>query len=125
MIRQRILKILLVLSGLTCVAGLYPLIGAIRDGAATSISRPDQMILGIYISLGAFLLIASLNPKEHRSLILFAGWSTLAHDTVMIMQGIQYRDLRSDIVGYAIAAVVGVALIALAPSRQASASAAL
>jgi hypothetical protein len=76
MIRERALKILLVLSGLACLAGLYPLSGAIRDGAATSIKRQDQMILGIYISLGIFLLIAARRPREHRSLVLFAGWST-------------------------------------------------
>jgi len=124
MIRERALKVLLVLSGLACVAGLYPLTGALRDGPATTINRQDQMILGIYISLGVFLLIAACNPRQHRSLILFAGWSTLAHDGVMIVQGIQYHDLRNDLLGYAIIAVIGLALIALAPARQARASAA-
>ena len=84
MIRDRALKILLVLAGLVCLAGLDPLVGALRDGAASSINRQDQMILGIYISLGVFLLIAAFNPRDNRSLILFAGWSTLAHDAVMI-----------------------------------------
>ncbi|HEY0702537.1 MAG TPA: DUF6632 domain-containing protein [Candidatus Acidoferrales bacterium] len=123
MIRERALQIILVLSGLLCVTGLYPLIGALRDGVASGIARQDQMILGIYIALGVFLLLAALKPRENRSLILFAGWSTLAHDAVMIVQGVQYRDLRSDAVGYAIAAVIGVALIALAPPKQTQASA--
>ena len=48
MIRERALKVLLVLSGLACLAGLYPLTGALRDGVATTINRQDQMILGIY-----------------------------------------------------------------------------
>ena len=119
MIRERALKVLLVLSGLACLAGLYPLAGALRDGMATTINRQDQMILGIYISLGVFLLIAARNPRQHRSLILFAGWSTLAHDGVMIVQGIQYHDLRSDLLGFAIVAVIGLALIALTPAKQA------
>jgi len=106
------------------LAGLYPLTGALRDGVATTINRQDQMILGIYISLGLFLLIAARNPRQHRSLILFAGWSTLAHDGVMIVQGIRYHDLRGDLLGFAIIAVIGLALIALAPARQARASAA-
>jgi hypothetical protein len=114
----------LVLSGLVCLAGLYPLTGALRDGAATTIVRQDQMILGIYVSLGVFLLIAARNPRQHRSLILFAGWSTLAHDAVMIVQGVQYHDLRDDLVGYAIAAVIGLALIALTPAKQEQVSAA-
>jgi hypothetical protein len=122
MIRERALKVLLVLSGLACLAGLYPLTGALRDGPATRINRQDQMILGIYIALGVFLLIAARNPRQHRSLILFAGWSTLAHDGVMIVQGIQYNDLRNDLLGYTFIAVVGLALIALTPTRQARAS---
>lgn len=65
MIRERALKVLLVLSGLACLAGLYPLTGALRDGVATTINRQDQMILGIYISLGVFLLIAARNPRQH------------------------------------------------------------
>ncbi len=124
MIRERALQIVLVLTGLACVAGLYPLIGALRDGVATSINRQDQMILSIYIALGVFLLMAVRNPGEHRSLILFAGWSTLAHDGVMILQGVQYHDLRGDLLGFSIVAVIGLALIVLAPRRQARASAA-
>jgi hypothetical protein len=124
MIRERALQVLLILSGLGCLAGLYPLSGAFRDGPATAIARQDQRILGIYISLGVFLLIAARNPRQHRSLILFAGWSTLAHDAVMIVQGIQYHDLRDDLVGYAIIAVIGLSLIALTPAKQARASAA-
>jgi hypothetical protein len=93
--------------------------GALREGTATTINRQDQMILSIYISLGVFLLIAARNPRQHRSLILFAGWSTLAHDSVMVVQGIQYHDLRSDLLGYAIIAVVGLALIVLIPAKQA------
>lgn len=120
MMRQRVLQILLVLSGLACVAGLYPLTGALRDGVASTINRQDQMILGIYIVLGVFLLNAARNPRRHRSLILFAGWSTLAHDSVMIVQGIQYRDLRADLIGYTVIAVVGFALLALAAGADAS-----
>jgi hypothetical protein len=122
MIRERALKILLVLTGLACLAGLYPLSGALRDGTATTINRQDQMILSIYIALGVFLLIAARKPREHRSLILFAGWSTLAHDGVMIVQGIQYHDLGGDLLGFAIIGIVGLALIALAPAKQARAS---
>ena len=122
MIRERALQVLLILSGLVCLAGLYPLSGALREGPATTINRQDQMILGIYISLGVFLLIAARNPRQHRTLILFAGWSTLAHDGVMIVQGIQYHDLRNDLLGFAFIAVIGLALIALTPAKQARAS---
>jgi len=113
--RQRALQILMVVAGIACLVGLYPLTGALRDGMASDINRQDQMILGIYIVLGLFLLSAARKPRSHRSLILFAGWSTLAHDSVMIVQGIQYHDLRADLAGYTAIAVVGLALIALSP----------
>lgn len=125
MMRERALKILLALAGLACLAGLYPLAGALRDGVASTINRQDQMILSIYILLGVFLLIAARNPRDHRSLILFAGWSSLAHDSVMITQGIQRQDLRGDAVGFAIIAVVGLALLGLAPTGRPAAPAAV
>jgi hypothetical protein len=118
--RQRALQVLLALSGLACLAGLYPLTGALRDGAASSIVRQDQMILSIYIVLGVFLLRAVRSPSDHRSLILFAAWSTIAHDTVMIVQGVQYHNLRDDLVAFVIIAVIGIAVVVLAPPRQPS-----
>ena len=42
----------------------------------------------------------------------------------MIVQGIQYHDLRNDLLGFVIIAVIGLALIALAPAKQARAAAA-
>lgn len=118
MIRQRALQILLLFTGLACLAGLYPLGGALRDGVASTINRQDQMILSIYIALGVFLVMAARNPQEHRSLILFAGWSTLAHVGVMIVQGIQYHDLRGDLPGFTIIVAIGIAMIALCPAQQ-------
>lgn len=116
--RERVLKILLVLVGLICIAGIYPLAGALRAGIHSDINRQDQMILSIYIVMGAFLLGAARNPRQHHSLILFAGWSTIAHDGVMIVQGIQYRDLRGDLLGFSIIAIIAIALLALLPARQ-------
>jgi uncharacterized protein DUF6632 len=118
MIRQRALQILLLFTGLACVAGLYPLGGALRDGVASTINPQDQMILSIYIALGFFLVMAARNPREHRSLILFAGWSTIAHVGVMIVQGIQHHDLRGDLLAFTIIAVIGLMMIALCPARQ-------
>jgi len=118
MSRQRALQVLLALTGLACLAGIYPLTGALRDGVASTINRQDQMILGIYIVLGVFLLRAVRSPLDHRSLILFAGWSTIAHDSVMIVQGVQHNDLRADVVGFGIIAIIGVALVALAPRKH-------
>jgi hypothetical protein len=42
-----------------------------------------NMILGVYATLGVFLLIASRNPLRHRSLIWFTVWSSLVHAGIM------------------------------------------
>lgn len=117
--RYRALQILLIVLGLACAAGLYPLIGALRAGAASTINRQDQMILSIYVTLGFFLLAAARDPRRHRSLVLFAACSTLAHVGVMMLQGIQHRDLQGDLVPFAIMALVGAALVVLSAGVRA------
>lgn len=37
-----------------------------------------QMICGVYAVLGVFLIAAARNPSEHRSLISFTIWSSIA-----------------------------------------------
>jgi len=41
------------------------------------------MMMGLYCTLGIFLLIADGNSSAHRSLIAFAAWSSFAHAVVM------------------------------------------
>src|SRR5690348_8587071 len=47
-----------------------------------------QMILGIYATLGIFLLIASRKPLEHLSLIWFTVWSSVVHAGIMAAQSL-------------------------------------
>jgi hypothetical protein len=37
-----------------------------------------MMIVGVYLTLGVFLLNASRDPQAHRSLIWFTVWSSVA-----------------------------------------------
>jgi hypothetical protein len=46
------------------------------------------MILGIYATLGVFLMIASRNPMAHRSLIWFTVWSSMVHGGIMGIQSV-------------------------------------
>jgi hypothetical protein len=66
MIRERALKVVLVLVGLLFLAGIYPLIQERQ-------SEVLQMMLSIYVTLGIFLLLALRNPSANRSLIAFAA----------------------------------------------------
>ena len=81
--RERALQVLLALVGLFFVAGIYPLVTSMLHPKQSD--YPDQMMLAVYITLGVFLLLAIRNPAANRSLIAFTGWSSLAHDTVMVV----------------------------------------
>jgi hypothetical protein len=47
-----------------------------------------QMICAFYAVLGIFLIIASRDPAQHRSLISFTIWSSVAHGGVMAVQAV-------------------------------------
>ena len=110
--RERALKIVLVSAGLLFTAGVIPLTMFFSREPAVS------MIMSIYVTLGIFLLLAVRNPAANRSLIAFAGWANLAHAAVMALQ--EYRNViqRQELAGVVVFAIVGVALVALAPAKQ-------
>ncbi len=115
--RERGLKIALVLVGLLFLAGVYPLTTSLWHGDA-SVSEGDKMMLSLYVTLGVFVLLAARKPSANRSLIAFTAWSSFAHAVVMTALGFQIASERRDFLfGSAVLAVIGVALIALAPAK--------
>ena len=70
----------------------------------------EQMIVGVYATLGVFLLLASKNPLEHASLIWFTVWSSVVHATIMLLQVIfdpaEVAHLYGDIPALYIMAIV-------------------
>jgi hypothetical protein len=77
------------------------------------------MMMSLYVTLGIFLLLASRNPSAHRSLIAFTAWSSFAHAAVMSFQALRNLIARGELLGDIPAlAIVGVALIVLAPAKQ-------
>jgi hypothetical protein len=107
----------MIASGLLFLAGIYPLVMSLWFWQQADEIVP--MFLSLYVTLGAFLLIAARNPSEHRSLIWFTAWSSFAHAGAMLVQA--YNDVggRPELFGMsAILIVVGVPLIVLAPTRQ-------
>jgi hypothetical protein len=120
--RENLLKIVLILAGLIFTLGVYPsMMYFWPSGWRWQPNQPEyeQMILGIYATLGIFLLIASRNPAAHRSLIAFAAWSSLVHAGIMTVQAFQNPSEHGHLMGDIPAlAIVGVALLVLAPSKQ-------
>jgi succinate-acetate transporter protein len=110
--REHALKIVLVLVGLLFIAGVIPLTMFFSREPAV------PMIMSIYVTLGIFLLLAVRDPAANRSLIAFAGWGNLAHAAVMTAQ--EYRNViaRRELAGVVVFAIVGVVLIALAPTKR-------
>jgi hypothetical protein len=117
MLRERALKIILVLVGLLFTAGIYPLVGSLLHPADSDTG--DTMMLSLYVALGIFLLLAVRNPSAHRSLIAFAAWSSFAHDVAMSILGLEIPPQRVGfLIGSGVLVVIGVALIGLAPAKQ-------
>ena len=111
MLRQRALKVVLVVVGLFFFAGVYLVIRPpFKD-------ETFQMMLSLYITLGIFLLLAARAPSSHRSLIAFAAWSSLAHAGVMTAQVFRNRIPHEELLGSVVLAVIGVVLLVLAPAR--------
>ena len=87
--RIKYLRIVLILVGLTFTFGIWPLSIVWPSGwswHAEGRSYYFEMILALYATLGVFLLIAARDPLEHRSLIWFTVWSSVAHGGVMAVQ---------------------------------------
>jgi hypothetical protein len=101
------------LRGLIFIFGVYPLMMSLwPSGWRWQPNQPEyeQMILGVYATLGIFLLIASRNPLQHRSLIWFTVWSSLVHAGIMAVQAFkmpsEHGHLFGDIPALAIVAVL-------------------
>ncbi len=87
--REKYLRWALLVFGLFLLIGLYPLMNWIwPEGWAWEPRQTEyeQMIQGIYATLGIFLVIASRRPREHRSLIQFTIWSSIVHAVIMALQ---------------------------------------
>jgi len=112
MIRERALKVVLVVVGLLFFAGLYPLLRLQPDPG-------EAMLAAVYVTLGVFVLLAVPNPAAHRSLIAFTAWSSLAHGGLMAWQAWRNIIPREDLLrAVPPLLVIGVLLIALLPAKS-------
>ncbi len=90
--RWTALRVALVVVGLIFIFAVYPLMMTFwPSGWRWSPNQPEyeQMILGVYATLGMFLLYASRNPLRHLSLIWFTVISSVVHAGIMTVQALQ------------------------------------
>jgi hypothetical protein len=95
------LKVALVGVGAVFVVGILPLTMVWPSGWAWRPSQPEylQMILGLYATLGVFLLLAAREPLAHRSLIWFTVWSSVVHGGIMAVQAVRDPLERGHLLG--------------------------
>lgn len=124
MSRIKYLRIALLLVGLTFTFGIWPL-GIVWPSGWTwhEGGRSDylEMILGVYATLGVFLMLASRDPMSHLSLIWFAIWSSVVHGVIMGIQSLANPKHTGHLYGD-VAALIAVAIVlALLTPRTGSA----
>jgi hypothetical protein len=117
------LRIALRLVGLTFIVGIYALIivwpsgWSWHTGHSHNLPHYLQMILGVYATLGVFLLIASRNPLAHLSLIWFTVWSTVVHAAIMAAQALANADQIAHLWGDVPALLIVAAFLAFLTPR--------
>lgn len=69
-----------------------------------------MMIVGVYATLGVFLIRAARNPGAHASLIWFTVWSSVVHAVIMAVQSVndpmQMGHLYGDVPALLLVAIV-------------------
>jgi hypothetical protein len=109
--RLHYLRIALIVIGLTFVFGIYPLSIFWPSGWTWGQGHSHylMMIIGIYATLGVFLLMALRDPDAHKSIIWFTVWSSVVHGAIMALQAFSDPAER----GHLLADVPALFLIAL------------
>jgi len=113
------LRPVLLVFGLVFIFGVWPLMVFWPSGWHWQPGQAEyeQMIIGVYAVLGVFLVLASRSPGRHRSLILFAAWSSVVHALIMAVQAMRDPAERGHFFGdVPILLVVGIILLAMAPT---------
>jgi hypothetical protein len=122
--RLLLLRIALIVVGLTFIFGIYTL-GMVWPSGWTwghGHSHYLMMIIGVYATLGVFLLIASRNPYEHRTIIWFTIWSSVVHAAIMGVQSFGDAAERGHLIGDVPALVLVAVILAVLMPRTAAAA---
>ncbi len=113
------LRIALVVTGLTSLA-LQPLMMFWPSGWSWHSGHSDYplMMVGLYMTLGVFLLRAVRDPAAHASLIWFAAWSSLVHGGIMAVQSLVSPGQKGHLVGDVPALLLAALVLGLLAPRR-------
>lgn len=119
--RLNYLRIALVLVGLVFIFGIYPLMMNFWPSGwrwHPNQTEYEQMIVGVYATLGVFLIMASRNPLQNLSLIWFTVWSSLVHAGIMAYQAYNVPGEQGHFYGDIPALVIVALVLAVLTPRQ-------
>jgi|ERR1700687_5053657 hypothetical protein len=115
---NRLLRIALIAVGLIFAFGIYPLSIVWPSGWTWGHGHSHylMMIVGVYATLGVFLLLASRDPQAHSSLIWFTVWSSVVHGAIMAGQSFTDPMERGHLIAdvpalFIVAVVLGVLML--------------
>lgn len=126
--RIKYLRVALRAVGAIFIVGIYSLVliwpsgWAWHSGASHQLPHYLQMILGVYATLGVFLLIASREPLANLSLIWFTVWSSVVHAAIMAAQALANPEHMGHLWGDVPALLVVAAVLAFLTPRGARAT---
>ncbi len=101
-VKLKYLKVALVLFGIIFIAGIYTMMMWVWPSAWGWTPRQpeyEQMIMGVYATLGVFLILAAKDPIANASLIWFTIWSSIVHGGIMLVQAIVDETERANLMG--------------------------
>ncbi len=120
--RIKSLRVALILVGVIFIFGIYLLMIVWPSGWTWHTGHSDYplMIVGIYATLGVFLLWAARNPVDHLSLIWFTVWSSVVHGGIMAIQSFEMPENHGHLFGDVFALFIVAAMLGfLTPRRDA------
>ena len=117
------LRIALVVFGLTFIFGIYLFSIVWPSGWAWGQGHSHylMMIIGVYATLGVFLILASRDPFAYKSIIWFTVWSSIVHALIMAAQAFSDGAERGHLIGDVPALLIVAIVLALLMPRTAKA----
>jgi len=100
--KLKYLKIALYVFGVTFIVGVPAMMMFIwPSGWGWTPPQPEyeQMIMGMYMTLGVFLFLAAKNPMANSSLIWFTIWSSIVHAAIMLAQALVDSTEKANLIG--------------------------
>jgi hypothetical protein len=118
--RLKYLRIALVAVGIVFIAGIYLLMIVWPAGWTWHTGHSDYplMIVGVYATLGVFLIRAARDPLANLALIWFTVWSSLVHAGIMAYQAATNPMNHGHLLGDVPALLIVAVLLAVLTPKQ-------